>query len=54
MRKLLKAADEIFAPIRIYELARTTPTIRHLLWSGTDYHLKLAGFNPRYGSFHKK
>ena len=49
-----KATDEIFAAIRIYELARATPTIRHLLWSGIDYHLKVAGFNPRYGSYHTK
>ena len=32
---------EIFAGLRIYELAKQVPTIRHYVWSNLDYFAKV-------------
>lgn len=37
----VKEADEIWAAMRIYEIAKASPTLRHFVWSGLDYHLKV-------------
>jgi hypothetical protein len=35
-------SDEIFAAIRIWEISQRIPTLRHFVWSGIDYHLKVS------------
>lgn len=37
----VKEADEIWAAIRIFETAKTIPTLRHFVWSGMDYALEV-------------
>lgn len=32
---------EIYAGMRIFELAKQTPTMRHYVWSNLDYALKV-------------
>ena len=32
---------EIFAGVRIFELAKQTPSLRHYVWSNLDYGLKV-------------
>ncbi|KAH6677249.1 hypothetical protein B0J14DRAFT_338387 [Halenospora varia] len=48
----VKESDEIWAAIRIWEIANTIPTLRHFLWSSIDYYLKLTGFNHKYAAHH--
>jgi hypothetical protein len=37
----VKEGDEIWAAIRLFETAQTVPTLRHFVWSGLDYALKV-------------
>jgi len=39
---------EIFAGIKIFEVAKSTPSLRHYVWSNLDYTLKKAGYNLDY------
>ena len=34
-------ASEIWAGIRIFEMARQVKTVRHYVWSSIDYHYKV-------------
>lgn len=48
----VKESDEIWAGIRIFEIAKRIPTLRHLVYSSIDYLLKLMDFDPKYGAHH--
>ncbi|KAI5117440.1 hypothetical protein M0805_007010 [Coniferiporia weirii] len=39
---------EIYAGMRIFELAKQIGTVRHYIWSSLDYVAKLTGYNPKY------
>ncbi|TFY70214.1 hypothetical protein EVG20_g2787 [Dentipellis fragilis] len=39
---------EIYAAIRIFESAKQTGTLKHFIWSGGPYSLKLGGYDPKY------
>lgn len=34
---------EIYQGMKIYEIAKQTPSIRHYIWSNLDYSLKVSG-----------
>ncbi|KAF7978326.1 hypothetical protein HWV62_947 [Athelia sp. TMB] len=42
------AQREIYANMRIFEIAKQTKTLRHYVFSGLVYALKLGGYNPEY------
>ncbi|KAJ7912540.1 hypothetical protein B0H13DRAFT_1613390 [Mycena leptocephala] len=42
--------QEIYGGMRIFELAKRTPSLRHYVWSSLPYILKVPGFNPDYKS----
>ncbi|KAJ7152494.1 NAD-P-binding protein [Mycena filopes] len=44
--------EEIYAGMRIYEVARTIPSLRHYVWSNLQYVLKNSGFDPEYSVDH--
>ncbi|TRM68603.1 hypothetical protein BD626DRAFT_396056 [Schizophyllum amplum] len=46
------ARRELFAAIKIYEAAKRTPTMRHLIWSGLDYGAKLGHHAVGYKTEH--
>ncbi|KAJ7139176.1 NAD-P-binding protein [Mycena epipterygia] len=49
------AAEETYAGMRIFEIAKQTPSLRHYVWSNLRYVLKArlrAGFNPDYHADH--
>ncbi|KAJ7139130.1 NAD-P-binding protein [Mycena epipterygia] len=46
------AADEIYAGMRIFEIAKQTPSLRHYVWSNIRYVFKRTGFNPDYQTEH--
>ncbi|KAJ5894672.1 hypothetical protein N7495_006363 [Penicillium taxi] len=48
----VKEADEIWAAIRIFETAKTVSSLRHFVWSGLDYYLKLGNYDPKYACYH--
>ncbi|KAJ5647835.1 hypothetical protein N7490_004207 [Penicillium lividum] len=48
----VKEGDEIWAAIRIYETAKTVSTLKHFVWSGLDYYLKLGQYDPKYACYH--
>jgi len=37
----VKESDEIWASIRIFEIANRIPTLRHFVFSSIDYYLKV-------------
>jgi NmrA-like family len=37
---------EIYAGMRIFELAKQTKSLRHYVWSSLDYDLKVSESNP--------
>ncbi|KAA1474972.1 nmrA-family protein [Dentipellis sp. KUC8613] len=39
---------EIYAAMRIFESAKQTGTLKHFIWSGGPYSLKLGGYDPKY------
>ncbi|RDX48932.1 NAD(P)-binding protein [Lentinus brumalis] len=41
-------AKEIFAGIRIFELAKQVKNVRHYVWSNLDYSFKKGGYDPTY------
>ncbi|KAJ7612562.1 NAD(P)-binding protein [Roridomyces roridus] len=41
-------AQEIYAGMRIFEIAQRTEGLKHYVWSSLPYILKLANFNPEY------
>ncbi|KAI0304252.1 NAD-P-binding protein [Multifurca ochricompacta] len=43
---------EIYAGIRIFELAKQTKSLRHYVWSSLDYNLKKGGYNQKYRCEH--
>ncbi|KAJ7873533.1 NAD-P-binding protein [Mycena olivaceomarginata] len=45
-------AAEIYAGMRIYEVAKRVPSLRHYVWSNLPYVLKNGGFNPDYAADH--
>ncbi|KAJ7250156.1 NAD-P-binding protein [Mycena haematopus] len=44
--------EEIYAGMRIYEVAKRVPSLRHYVWSNLRYVLKSGGFNPDYAADH--
>ncbi|KAJ7232312.1 hypothetical protein B0H12DRAFT_1328091 [Mycena haematopus] len=44
--------EEIYAGMRIYEVAKRVPSLRHYVWSNLPYVLKITGFNPDYAADH--
>jgi hypothetical protein len=46
--------DELWAGVRIFEIASAIPTMRHFVYAGIDYYLQLTGFDPKYGAHHTK
>jgi hypothetical protein len=38
----VKESDEIWASIRIWEIANRIPTLRHFVFSSIDYYLKVS------------
>jgi len=40
---------EIYAGIRIFELAKQTKSLRHYIWSSLDYNLKVSKEPTRVG-----
>ncbi|CAF0958263.1 unnamed protein product [Adineta steineri] len=43
---------EVFAGIRIFELAKQVGTLKHYIWSSLDYITKKTNYNPIYESDH--
>lgn len=39
---------EIYANMRIFEIAKQTKSMRHYVFSGLDYALKIGKYNPEY------
>ncbi|OBZ67001.1 Glutathione S-transferase 3 [Grifola frondosa] len=39
---------EVFAGMRIFELAKQVKTVRHYVWSNLDYSFKKGGYDPKY------
>jgi hypothetical protein len=48
----VKESDELWAGVRIFEIANTVPTLRHFVYAGIDYYLQLTGFNHKYATHH--
>ncbi|KAF7340370.1 NmrA-like family domain-containing protein 1 [Mycena venus] len=44
--------EEIYAGMRIYEVAKRVPSLRHYVWSNVRYVLKNANYNPDYAVDH--
>ncbi|KAJ6459621.1 NAD-P-binding protein [Mycena sanguinolenta] len=44
--------EEIYAGMRIYEVAKRVPSLRHYVWSNLRYVLKNGDFNPDYAADH--
>ncbi|KAH8897144.1 NAD(P)-binding protein [Thozetella sp. PMI_491] len=44
--------DELWAGVRIFEIANSIPTLRHFVYSSIDYYLQLTNFNHKYASHH--
>ncbi|RFU77118.1 nad-p-binding [Trichoderma arundinaceum] len=44
--------DELWAGVRIFEIANTIPTLRHFVYSSIDYYLRLTNFDHRYAAHH--
>ncbi|KAJ7164160.1 NAD-P-binding protein [Mycena filopes] len=44
------AMEEVYAGMRIYEVAKTVPSLRHYVWSNLQYVLKNAQFDPQYSA----
>ncbi|KAJ7250155.1 NAD(P)-binding protein [Mycena haematopus] len=44
--------EEIYAGMRIYEVAKRVPSLRHYVWSNLRYVLKSGGYNPDYAADH--
>ncbi|KAI0687720.1 NAD(P)-binding protein [Cytidiella melzeri] len=43
---------EIYVGMRIFEIAKQTTSVRHLVWSNLDYGLKKGGYKERYRCGH--
>jgi len=43
---------EIYAGLRIFELAKQTKSLRHYIWSSLDYNLKKGGYDQKYRCEH--
>ncbi|CAL1716920.1 unnamed protein product [Somion occarium] len=43
---------EVYAGLRIYELAKQLGTVRHFVWSNLDYGFKKGNWNPAYHCEH--
>ncbi|KAI0669055.1 NAD-P-binding protein [Trametes maxima] len=41
-------AAELYAGMRIFELAKQAGSVRHYVWSNLDYSLKKGGYDPTY------
>jgi hypothetical protein len=44
--------DELWAGVRIFELANTIQTLRHLVYTSIDYYLQLTNFDHKYATHH--
>ncbi len=42
---------EIYAGLRIFELAKQTTSLRHYIWSSLDYNLKVNSDSPSFFIF---
>lgn len=45
-------ADELWAGVRIFEIANTVSTLRHFVYSSIDYYLRITNFNHVYAAHH--
>jgi hypothetical protein len=43
---------EVYAGMRIFEIARQTPTLKHYVYSSLDYMFKKSGYKDQYRSGH--
>ncbi|KAJ7751876.1 NAD(P)-binding protein [Mycena maculata] len=43
---------EIYAGMRIFEVAKRVPSLRHYVWSNLRFVFKVSGFNPEYRAEH--
>ncbi|KAI0324860.1 NAD-P-binding protein [Cubamyces sp. BRFM 1775] len=43
---------EVYAGMRIFELAKQVGTVKHFVWSALDYSFKKGGFDPKYRCEH--
>ncbi|CAL1716913.1 unnamed protein product [Somion occarium] len=43
---------EIYAGMRIFELAKQAKTVRHYVWSNLEYVFKKTGYNEKYRVYH--
>jgi len=41
-------AGEVYSGMRIFELAKRSPDMRHYIWSSLDYSYKKSGYNPDF------
>jgi len=48
----VKEADEILSAMRIFETAKRVEGLKHFVWSGLPYSIKLGGYDPKYGAVH--
>ncbi|KAH7308304.1 hypothetical protein BKA65DRAFT_469731 [Rhexocercosporidium sp. MPI-PUGE-AT-0058] len=48
----VKESDEIWAGIRIFELAHRVLGFKHFVYGSIDYYLRLTNFDPKYGAHH--
>ena len=44
--------DELWAGVRIFEIANTIPGLRHFVFAGVDYYLQLTHFDHKYAAHH--
>ncbi|KZT31874.1 NAD(P)-binding protein [Sistotremastrum suecicum HHB10207 ss-3] len=47
-----RVVSEIYAGLRIFELAKQRGTLKHYVWSNLDYSHKKSGYNPKYRCEH--
>ncbi|KAG0287712.1 hypothetical protein BGZ98_004529, partial [Dissophora globulifera] len=45
-------ADELWAGVKIFEIANTIPTLRHYVYSSIDYYLRITNFDEGYAAHH--
>ncbi|KAL4264199.1 NmrA-like oxidoreductase [Pleurotus pulmonarius] len=43
---------EIYAGLKIFEIAKRTPSVRHYVWSNLDYASKKSGYSPEHKCEH--
>lgn len=44
--------DELWAGVRVWEIANSVPGLRHFVYASIDYYLELTGWDERFGAHH--